>query len=82
MVILRFAPDTESLVGHHELVDDRDVVPPAVLDLVDAVVCSPPGMSPTLALTDVFFGLEQVDYSNYLQLVSIKRAIILKFYMR
>ena len=59
LLFLRLAPDAESLVGHHELVDDRDVVPPAVLHLVDAVVGCPAGVGPALALTYIFFSLER-----------------------
>ena len=58
LLFLRLAPATEALVGHHELVDDRDVVPPAVLHLVDAVVGCPAGVGPAFALAYVFFSLE------------------------
>ena len=56
-VFVRF----QALVGHHELVDEWDVVPPAVLDLVDAVVGGPAGMGPTFAFANIFFGLEKTS---------------------
>jgi len=58
LALLGLAPDTESLVCEHELVDDGDVVPPAVLDLVHAVVRGPAGVGPALALAHIFFSLK------------------------
>ena len=55
----RLAPDAQPLAGHDELVDEGDVIPPAVLDLVHAVVRRPAGVGPALALAGVLFGLQR-----------------------